>query len=179
MLARLLSDDPLRSAALSAVASLDLPDCWIGAGFVRDALWDHLHGREPASPVGDVDVVWFSRAMAAKEIDSSSEERLRSLLPDLRWSVKNQARMHRHNGDAPYRSVADAMMHWPETSTAVAARFAERRIEINAPLGLDDLFEVRLRPTCGFQGAKREIFDKRVSSKRWRQRYPRLTVVDG
>lgn len=177
-LAALLSADPLRSAALAAVASLGLPDCWIGAGFVRDALWDHLHGREPAAPVGDVDVVWFCRT-AGKGVDRDSEEKLGVLLPGLRWSVKNQARMHRHNGDAPYRSITDAMMHWPETATAVAARYEGRGVEINAPLGLDDLFELRLRPTSGFRDAKRNVFDRRVSSKRWMQRYPMLTVVEG
>ena len=176
-LAALLSTDPLRSAALAAVASLGLPDCWIGAGFVRDALWDHLHGREPAPPVGDVDVVWFCRT-AGKRIDRDGEEKLGVLLPGLRWSVKNQARMHRHNGDAPYRSVADAMMHWPETATAVAARYEGRGIEINAPLGLDDLFELHLRPTSGFRDAKRDVFDARVSSKRWLQRYPLVSVVE-
>ena len=30
--------------ALQAVARLDLPDAWIGAGFIRNAVWDALHG---------------------------------------------------------------------------------------------------------------------------------------
>ena len=43
-LQRLLLNDPVRMNALYAVQALELSDGWIGAGFVRDAVWDHLHG---------------------------------------------------------------------------------------------------------------------------------------
>lgn len=43
-LQRLLFSDPLRMEALYAVQALELNDGWIGAGLVRDAVWDHLHG---------------------------------------------------------------------------------------------------------------------------------------
>lgn len=165
-------------AALAAVAELRLPDCWIGAGFVRDAVWDERHGQGPTLPFGDVDVLWFAPGVADKAADRDIERQLRSSMPDLPWSVKNQARMHRQNGDAPYHSVADAMMHWPETATAVAARLADGRMEISAPLGLDDLFALRVRPTAAFRLEKRGIFDKRIASKRWMERYPLLIVLD-
>src|SRR5271168_3247129 len=58
-IAAILQRDPARLDALRAVATLDLPDCWIGAGFIRNAVWDYLHDRPPQPPDGDVDVVWF------------------------------------------------------------------------------------------------------------------------
>ncbi len=174
----LISSDLPRIDALEAVAALALPDCWIGAGFVRDAVWDHLHGYQKCLPVGDVDVVWFSPAMPNEDIDRDIEHQLQSRVPGLAWSVKNQARMHLRNGDAPYKSVADAMRHWPETATAVAARLgANGSVEINAPLGVDDLFALRLRPTQAFVIDKWPIFQERVSSKRWVERDPLLAVL--
>ncbi len=174
-LVALLANDPVRMDALRAVRSLDLPDCWIGAGFVRDAVWDHLHGYARRMPSGDVDVVWFDDKRPNPKIDLGIEALLRSLAPGFDWSVKNQARMHRRNGDAPYMSVADAMRHWPETATAVAARLADDdSIDLNAPLGLDDLFSLRLTPTYAFATRKRPVFDKRVSEKGWLERYPLL-----
>jgi len=171
----LLAGDPLRLKALHAVASLELPDCWIGAGFVRDAVWDHLHDYGTRPPLGDVDVVWFSAGTLDEEIDRAIEAELANHVCDLRWSVKNQARMHLRNGDAPYTSVADAMTRWPETATAVAARLSENgSVEINAPFGTDDLFALRLQPTPAFLGSKLPIFQARLSSKRWIERYPRL-----
>jgi hypothetical protein len=154
---------------------LNLPDCWIGAGFVRDAVWDHLHHYPRRPPAGDVDVVWFDDGTQAAETDHDIETQLRRLAAGFDWSVKNQARMHRRNGDCPYLSVADAMRHWPETATAVAARLTDDdSIAVTAPLGLDDLFALRLIPTQAFATDKRPEFDKRVAEKGWLKRYPLL-----
>jgi hypothetical protein len=174
-LADLLANDPIRMEALRAVQSLDLPDCWIGAGFVRDAVWDHLHGYSSRPPSGDIDVVWFDAENQAAETDHDIEARLRRLAAGFDWSVKNQARMHRRNGDSPYLSVADAMRRWPETATAVAARLTgDDSVAISAPFGLDDLFAPRLTPTQAFATGKRAQFDKRVADKGWLERYPLL-----
>ena len=177
MVRALLAADEHRMAALSAVADLALPDGWIGAGFVRDAVWDHLHGRSGAPPAGDTDVLWFDPKAADEAVDRAFEEELGAVLPCFDWSVKNQARMHVRNGDAPYVSVADAMTRWPETATAVAARLVAGGVEISAPLGLDDLFAMRLRPTVSFAGRADPIFRQRLSSKRWLERYPMLTIA--
>lgn len=176
-LAALIAADAYRMRALRAVKSLGLPDCWVAAGFVRDAVWDHLHGYEPAEPRGDIDVVWFDPENVAIDHDMTLEERLNSACPGPAWSVKNQARMHLRNGDRPYGSVADAMTNWPETATAVAARLNHlRRIEICAPMGLEDLFLLRLVPTADFTMRKRAVFDDRIASKRWLERYPLLRL---
>lgn len=177
VITKLMMDEPLRRKALEAVSALELTDSWIGAGFVRDAVWDHLHGHDVAAPNGDIDVVWFDVGSAQAEFDRHAEHELHDAMPGLHWSVKNQARMHLRNGDMPYTSVADAMRHWPETATAVAVRLdSSGAIEINAPLGLDDLFALRLRPTSNFLAVKRPIFIDRISSKRWIERYPRLLI---
>jgi len=169
--------DPLRLEALRTVAALTLPDCWIAAGFIRDAVWGQLHGHGVRPPAGDVDVVWFDPSMADDDASRAVETQLRARMPELDWSVKNQACMHRRNRDAPYHSVTDAMRHWPETATAVAARLLPGdMIEINAPFGVDDLFGLRLRPTPAFASEKRAIFQQRVSARRWLERFPDLAL---
>ncbi|MEH3047084.1 nucleotidyltransferase family protein [Sphingomonas adhaesiva] len=176
-LTALLAADDARMAALSAVRALALRDGWIGAGFVRDAIWDRLHGRPPMLPGGDVDVLWHDPSRADAVVDRAWERALRGRLPGYDWSVKNQARMHARNGDAPYADVAAAMRAWPETATAVAVRLeADGAIGVNAPLGLDDLFAPVLRPTPHFAAEKRAIFDERVATKRWLVRYPLLRI---
>lgn len=173
----LLRVDPERFDLLRLVRALALPDGWIAAGFLRDMVWDHLHGRPPSIPAGDIDIIWFDPARIDPALDRQMEIRLSTLRPDRIWSVKNQARMHGRNDDAPYADAADAMRHWPETATAVAARLTgDDRLEINAPFGLDDLFALRLVPGPAFTGPKRAIFDGRVRAKRWRTRYPLLRL---
>jgi len=176
-LQKIMSDDPVRMKILYAVRALELNDGWIGAGFVRDAVWDHLHGYGLNPVLGDVDVVWFDREHCSPDHDSHLEERLRQQLPSLDWSVKNQARMHQRNGDHPYTSTENSLVHWPETATAVAVRLGKECIDITAPYGLSDLFELRLRPTPAFEREKLDSFKQRVTTKQWLERYPRLQLI--
>jgi hypothetical protein len=173
----LLQADPERLRILALVHSLHLPDCWIAAGFIRNAVWDFLHGRTPSSPSGDVDVIWFNPSQHSADADLQIEKNLKALDPSIEWSVKNQGRMHVRNGDAPYQSASDAMRFWPETATAVAARYAAGNgLEIAAPFGLDDLYAAIVRPTPRFIDAKRAQFDDRLQCKNWLSRWPLLRV---
>lgn len=171
----ILRADPLRWHLLGAVSALNLPDGWIGAGFVRNAIWDHLHGRAPSAPKGDIDVIWYDPFCADEAKDMEYEAALRAMEPGVAWSVKNQARMHCRNGDEPYVSATDAMRYWPETATAVAVRRTDGDgCEVAAPFGLGDLTQLMLRPTRRFAGAKRRIYDERVRSKEWMKTWPLL-----
>ncbi|HEX4368424.1 MAG TPA: nucleotidyltransferase family protein [Rhodopila sp.] len=171
----LLSRDHHRSHILDLVHALHLPDCWIGAGFIRNAVWDHLHRRPPSKPASDIDVIWFDPHRARPDDDHAEEQHLTELDPDIRWSVKNQCRMHARNDDRPYTSATDALRFWPETATAIAVRRAgETGLEIAAPFGLNDLFALVLRPTPRFAEAKHDIYLERVRNKQWRLTWPRL-----
>ena len=171
----ILRADPLRWRLLNVVQALDLPDSWIGAGFVRNAVWDHLHQRAPSPPDGDVDVIWYDPHRADPAEDLGHEAALRTAEPSIIWSVKNQARMHERNGDAPYASAVDAMRYWPETATAVAARRQDHdRCEIAAPFGLEDLLGLVLRPTPRFSGEKRRVYEERLRTKGWTASWPHL-----
>ena len=177
LLTRLIRADAERMRLLALVRALDLPDCWIGAGFVRNAVWDHLHGRAPRVPDGDIDIIWFDPLRTGPATDEGIEHALRALDAAIDWSVKNQARMHAGNGDQRYASAEDAMRYWPETATAVAVRLdAGGLLEIAAPFGLDDLFAGVIRPTPGFVERKRAVFDARWQAKRWLVRWPRLRL---
>ena len=174
----IIAGDPARWRLLDLVRSLRLPDCWIGAGFVRNAVWDSLHGRAPSSPSGDVDVVWFDPERTDPSADREIEVALRILDPSVAWDVKNQARMHLRNGDAPYVSATDAIRCFPETATAVAVRrSAHDHCDIAAPFGLDDLFGLIVRPTPSFADEKRRLYDKRVQAKGWLETWPLLCGI--
>ncbi len=178
LLRSILARDSVRMAILAQVDALGLPDCWVGAGFVRTAVWDALHERQAAPPTADIDVIWFDATRATADDDRAIERQLGAEAPGPVWSVKNQARMHLRNGDAAYKSCQDAMRFWPETATCVAARLSAGEIETMAPFGLADLFELVVRPTPAFAGAKRRIFRQRLAQKRWLKSWPQLRVCD-
>jgi hypothetical protein len=176
-LCAVIAGDKLRWRILGLVRSLRLPDSWIGAGFVRNAIWDHLHHYPASPPAGDVDVLWFDPRQADPDRDRALEMTLHRMDPSVTWSVKNQARMHLRNDDPPYASATDAMRHWPETATAVAVRRDDHdRCDVAAPLGLADLFGLLVRPTPSFGSAKRTIYDQRLQAKGWLTTWPRLRV---
>jgi hypothetical protein len=176
----LIAADAERMRLLRVVRNLGLPDCWIGAGFVRSAVWDHLHGYPPSlSSAGDVDVVWLDRGRASSEEDRRLENVLAVAAPDIAWSVKNQARMHHHNGDPPFATMEDALRHWPETAGAVAVRLTDDRLDVLAPFGLEDLFALIVRPTPAFATDRLPVVRTRLREKRWLERWPRLRVAPG
>jgi len=164
---------------LRSVAALRIPDCWVGAGLIRNAIWDYLHGF-PAEPVAesDVDVVYCDHSDESLERDLTIQMRLLDEFPNVPWSVHNQARMHERNGDAPYRNTEDAIRCWPETATAVAARILGDNVEVIAPHGIDDLVSMIVRPTPAF-AHKLPIYRTRLASKDWARRWPMLQFVDG
>ena len=164
-------------ALLSHVESLGLPDGWIGAGFIRNTVWDVLHGRAiDVSRLNDVDVIFFDPSDTQRERESDLQNQLREHAPGMAWSVKNQARMHLRNGDAPYRDTVDAVAHWAETATAIAARAIRGRVEVMAPHGIDDLLNLIVRPTPTFE-RKMDVYRERVLSKDWPARWPKLTML--
>lgn len=174
----LIANDPRRLRILQQVRGLDLPDCWVAAGFVRSAVWDHLHQRTPSPLPEDIDVIWFDRRQPSPTRDAELETILRHRDESLQWSVKNQARMHLRNDDAPYASATEAMRYWPETATAVGVRLdGQDRLEVAAPLGLDDLFDLVVRPAGRFKDEKQPIYQQRLRDKNWLATWPKLKVL--
>ncbi|NBJ12155.1 hypothetical protein GR304_14695 [Microvirga sp. SYSU G3D207] len=174
---RLLEAHAGLHALLSCVESLELPDAWIGAGAIRNPVWDVLHGRPiDLRRLDDVDVIFFDPGDTGRGREAEIERRLRALAPAVPWSAKNQARMHLRNGDGPYRDTFDAGAHWAETATAVAARSIGGKPEVMAPYGVDDLLNLIVRPTPVF-GHKMDIYRERVMAKDWPARWPNLTLL--
>jgi hypothetical protein len=172
-----IARDHLRMRILRHVRALKAQDCWVAAGVVRSLVWDRLHQRTLSPLPDDIDVIWYNPEQNDERTDQSLEASLSAMDTEVRWSVKNQARMHVRNGDKPYQSATDAMIYWPETATAVAIRLSPQdEIEIAAPFGLDDLFALVLRPTPHFQREKYPIFLDRVCSKQWQSNWPELTL---
>jgi hypothetical protein len=162
---------------LRAVDALAIVDCWVGAGLIRNAVWDALHGVVSGKRLeGDVDVIFCDAREATLARDLAIEDHLIGDLSDVAWSVHNQARMSARNGDAPYKDVEDAIRHWSETATAIAARLNGGRVELLAPYGVEDLIQLVVRPTPAF-AHKMEIYQARIAAKNWSARWPKLRIV--
>jgi hypothetical protein len=176
---RFIEGQPGMMATLAIARDHGPAEGWIGAGFIRDAVWDALHGRPWAASWrdgGDVDLLYFEPADLSAAAERSIESALRKAAPEIPWSVKNQARMHLRNGDAPYRDIADALFHWLETATAIAARLEGEAVVLLAPHGVEDLLGLTLRATpAGLR--KPAAFQERIRAKNWLNRWPDLRLA--
>jgi hypothetical protein len=174
----LIVADPRRRAILDAVRRQQLPDWAVGAGFIRSAVWDALHGYAEPTPIADVDVLFFDAADLSRERECTIEVALAEATPDVPWSVKNQARMHLRNGDAPYANTADALRYWLETPTAVAVRIADDGEPLLlAPFGVEDLVGMVCRPTP--RGRERlSAYNQRMREKNLPARWPYVRVLE-
>ena len=124
----LIRADPWMMRVLGAAAALGLPDWMIGAGFVRNKVWDHLHGFANAEVrTADIDLIYFDPTDLRESTEKEYDRRLRAAC-DVNWSAKNQARMHEVTGDAPYTSAADGLAHWVEIGDLRRGDFAGRRV---------------------------------------------------
>ncbi|MEZ8034646.1 nucleotidyltransferase family protein [Vibrio crassostreae] len=170
----LIKQDPLRMQVLDCVAQLDLPQCYVAAGFVRNLAWDHLHDYASPTPLNDIDVIYFDPIDTSYESTLRYEDLLKQRLPELNWQVRNQACMHIRNGDKPYQSSLEAMSFWPEKETAVGIKQKlAGEIECISAFGLESLFDLQITPN---PKRSREIFDQRVQSKDWLIQWPKLTI---
>ncbi|NMH88920.1 nucleotidyltransferase family protein [Flavivirga sp. Y03] len=169
----MIENDVWMTDVLKVVRSLNLNDCWIGAGFVRNKVWDEKHGKE-RTELNDIDIIYFDKSNSAKAYDLQIENKLKNFYPNLNWSVKNQSRMHIRNGHKPYANCNEAISFWPETATSIAVRLnSKNKIEYLAPYGLEDLFNLLVLPTPGFDLT---TYNTRIEKKQWKEKWNKLEI---
>ncbi len=173
----LIAADAWRMRALTLVRDLNLPDCWIVAGFVRCLVWDVLHDYQVPTMPGDIDVVFFDPTRSDPHFDRQCEQQLSLLGPEYPWEVYNQAHMHHFNRHQPYTSCQDAFMRWAETVSTVGLRLNDQgQLELAKPHGIQDLIEMIIRPTP-HPDSNRAVFHERLTSKGWLDRWPKARVI--
>ena len=172
---KIIIEDGEMVKILRSVRDLRLPDSWIGAGFVRNKVWDNLSGTK-TKPT-DIDVIYFDPTDATIETEDRYWQKLKDGRPELKWSVKNQARMHEYNNEPPYKDSTDAVSHWVESPTCVAVALNDDNdLVLMAPHGIDDLVNMIVRPSPGFTRSL-DIYRERMRRKNWSAIWPKLKIV--
>lgn len=177
---RLIENDEWMMNVLQLAKSLELPDWWICAGFVRSKIWDTLHNYEVRTTTPDVDVIYFDPFRKDELYEQSLEKKLINLDASIPWSVKNQARMHVVNNMPPYSSSIDAISKFPETATALGVTLDElNNVILTAPCGIEDVIALQVRPTAHFLETKERLhmYNARVTKKNWQNKWSNITIT--
>ncbi len=194
-LIEILNGSPDSLPVLKAVATLELSECYVAGGFIRNAVWDAIYNKQTPAPVNDIDVVYFKPLSAYGVAESELLEKIREnemnpvweeeenarkdlekAVPGFVYEVKNQARMHlslaKTHKHPPYTSLEEALSDWVETSTPIGVQYEPNgSLKIFAPQGLDDLFSGILRATHEYY---EERLRERAKAKGWLARWPEL-----
>jgi uncharacterized protein len=178
----ILRATPWMMDSLVAARNVDAPDWLIGAGAVRTAVWDSLHGFDGPTELADIDLVYFDPDDLSGERDGAVEEALSAELPGTPWDAKNQAAVHLwypakfgHRVE-PLGSVEEGVASWPEIATCVGVRLEhDGHLEVVAPHGLDDLLGLVHRRNPARVSV--EEYERRLRTKRISERWPLVGVL--
>lgn len=154
-LAEIVRASPTLMRVLATLRTLDLPDWRVFSGAVYQTAWNALTGRDPDYGIKDYDVgyfdpdtSWDAEDVFIKRVAAAFEEPLRGQV-----EVRNQARVHlwfeQRFGEpyAPLGSADAALERFVCPVFAVGVRLEpDDTISIAAPFGLDDVFDMTLRP---------------------------------
>lgn len=175
---RMLTEDLYRMQCLAALKSQQLPQGYLAAGFLRNAIWDELHGFKKPTPLNDIDVIYYNPSDISKESELHIENALSAQVPSAHWQVKNQARMHVKHGHNAYKDCEEAISYWIEQETCVAIRLCPNeegdKFDMLAPYGLSRNFAgtISINP----RHPRGDVFTQRVHSKNWLLTWPQLTL---
>jgi hypothetical protein len=181
-LEQLIRASPWFMAVLRVARDSNPPDWWVGAGVLRDLVWDGQHGGFDPAHVKDVDLAFFDSVDLSKEREDVIERDLAVRMPSVHWDAKNQAAVHtwyeRRFGFPvqPVSSAADGVATWPETATAVAVHLhQDDELELTAPWGLRDLLTGVCRRNP--ERVSIEEYRRRIEAKQVPVRWPQVRVI--
>ncbi|QBX36920.1 nucleotidyltransferase family protein [Brevundimonas sp. S30B] len=181
-LADIVRNDPDLMAVLTTVRGLGLNDWLVFSGAVYQSAWNNVTGRVPGYGVKDFDlgyfdpdVSWDAEDVVIKRVADAFEEPLRS-----RVEVRNQRRVSEwfpaKFGEPypPISETAEALTRFVAPAFAVGVRLEDDgHITVVAPFGLEDVFDMVIRPNPNRSVAK----DWDQITARALDRWPELTIM--
>jgi hypothetical protein len=178
----ILSEHPWFMAALDAVADLGLSQWCIGAGVIRNIVFDYLDGGT-TTPIRDVDVAYFDPSALSEHKDREYEDTLRFRMPNIPWEVTNQAAVHLWYQKkfgyrvSPVNGIEQAVATWPETCTAVAVTKANKdEYKVYAPCGLENLFGMVIRRNSVRVDLR--TYNARISNKQYDRCWKSVRIIN-
>jgi len=171
----LIKEDPWMMRVIQEAEKLNLKDWIIGAGFVRNKIWNHLHNiNVDTGDTADIDLIYFD----PKGNNESEDEELTKKLnkeTNLNWEIVNEFYAHVWNKLPPFKSATDAMSHWCETATGIGVTMKGGELILITTYGIEDLVNLIIRPTPTFIN-NLEVIKGRIQRKHWLEKWPCLKL---
>lgn len=171
-------ENPANAEILRRLPALDLPQAYLVAGCLYQAVWNRLGGRPVDADIKDYDVFYFDPD-TRWEAEDRAIRRAADLFADLGVTVelKNQARVHLWYaqrfgpGYPPLASSEDGIGRYLVACTCVGIRAVDGAL--HAPYGLAELWDgvLRMNPL----NPRPALFQAKAES--YRARWPWLRIL--
>lgn len=158
-----------------------LPNWYLTAGCLFQTVWNLLDGHSPTRGIGDYDLFYFDDSDmswdAEDRVIAEAAERYASCGGFV--EVRNEARVHLWYEEkfgvpcAPFTSCEQAIDSFAATACCVGIRSTAGQLEVYAPFGFDDLFDMVLRPNPVL--APKAVYEAKAA--KWAALWPSLTVL--
>lgn len=174
-------DKVLKTLADYAEKNKKFSNYYLAAGSINQTILNYYHQFPLESFIKDLDIVYYDSDTSYEAEDKIIKE-LSELLKDipLEFDIKNEARVHLwykekyQNEIEPYKNIEDAIKRWGTTITCIGIRLENSKLKIYAPYGLNDLFNLIIRPVK-YQFQKESYLEK---TSRWKKNWPLLEIKD-
>lgn len=166
---------------LKRAGDLQMPNWYLGAGGITHTVWNVLHGFDPRYGIKDYDLVYYDASDISYEGEDIFIQKGKEAFEDIPVliEIRNQARVHlwyeKHFGYSinQSKSVENSIRTWPTMATCVGVRNVSGQLQVYAPYGLDDLFNMVVRPNK--VKITKEIY--RTKLNRWTKIWPKLKII--
>lgn len=158
----------------------DFKNYYLAAGCINQTIFNYYHNYDLDYGIGDYDIVYYDEDTSYEKEDiiiKDLKEKLNHL--DLKFDIKNEKRVHIWYNEKyktnrkEYESVEDAISKWGTTITCLGVRMENNKLIVCAPYGLNDLFNLILRPVkIDFT---KEDYEKKVT--KWTSKWELLKVI--
>ena len=164
------------------LAELALPDCYLAAGCLCQAIWNHESGFPSTHGITDYDILYCDLDDLSWEAENRVIQRCAAAFADLDVDVqvRNQARVHLWYPEKfgiphdPLHSTREGIDSFLTRCSALGLRRApDGHYDVYAPFGFEDVFAMVVRPNYRLDLPWRY----REKADRWRQTWPRVMVV--
>jgi hypothetical protein len=181
-LERIVRADARLMQLLNVARAADLPQWRVVSGCIYQTVWNALTGRPPGTGINDYDLIYFDGADLSQATEAAIESRIRAHLPAFPAPVEvcNQARVHLWFEDCfgipypPLSSADEAITRYASATHAVGVRLMpDDRLDIYAPFGLADIFNMIIRPNYALPN--KATHEKKAA--RARAVWPELKVI--
>jgi hypothetical protein len=150
-LKRLIKSVPELIETAKACRNVGLPNFYIAGGAITQLIWNNLLKREPLDKIKDFDIVYFDDKGSCTE--KSYEIEIRDQLTHgVKIDIKNQANVHKWYpvkfGQVipAYKRVEQGIDSWLSAFAIGVHLNADGDLSIYAPYGLEDAFNMNVKP---------------------------------